>query len=52
MTTPREIERRVDRLGPDDEDEVLTVRINHEHVDEDGDVVDRETEMIELRTPE
>jgi hypothetical protein len=30
----------------------LTVRINHEHVDEDGDVVDRETEVIELRTPE
>ena len=51
MTTPREIERRVDRLEPDD-DNVLTVRINHEHVDEDGDVVDRETEVIELRTPE
>jgi hypothetical protein len=28
------------------EDEVLTVRINHKHMDEDGDVVDRETEVF------
>lgn len=55
MTTPREIERRMDRLEPDDEDDVLTVRINHEHVDENGEVMHKETEVIRLgttRTPE
>ena len=50
MTTPRDIERRVDKLEP--EDDALTVRINHETVDKDGDVVDKETEVFRFGTDE
>ena len=46
----RDVERRVDKLEPKDEDDTLTVRINHEHVDEDGEVVDEETELFRLGT--
>lgn len=48
MTTPRDIERRVDELEPEDEDDALTVVINHETVDKDGKVVEEETEVIHL----
>jgi hypothetical protein len=48
--TARDLERRVDDLeGDEDEDDGgMVVEINHEHVDRNGDVVDRETEVIEL----
>jgi len=52
MTTPRDIERRVDELEPEDEDDTLTVRINHETVDKNGEVVDEETEVFRLGTDE
>ena len=48
MTSSREIERRVDELEPKGEDDALTVVINHGTVDEDGEVVDEETEVIHL----
>jgi hypothetical protein len=47
--TKRSIERRLDDLeGDEDEGGGMVVQINHEYVDENGDVVDRETEVIEL----
>jgi len=52
MTTPRDIERRLDELEPEDEDDPLTVVINHETVDKDGEVVDEETEVFRLGTDE
>jgi len=48
VTSSRDIERRVDELEPEDEDDVLTVVINHETVDEDGEVVNEETEVIHI----
>jgi len=43
----RDIQNRIERLS-DDENADLTVTINHSHVDEDGDVVDEETEVIQI----
>ena len=45
--TKRDIESRLNEFD-DDNSGAQTVRINHEYVDEDGVVVERETEVIEL----
>jgi len=52
MTTPRDIERCVDELEPEDEDDAFTVVINHETVNKDGEVVDKETEVFRFGTDE
>jgi len=49
MTKPskRDIQNRIESPR-DDENADLTLTINHSHVDEDGDVVDEETEVIQI----
>jgi hypothetical protein len=49
MTSKRNIDSRLDDLeGDEDEGGGMVVQINHEYVDKNGDVLDRETEVIEL----
>jgi len=52
MTKPTKshVERRLDRLSDDESTDDLTVTINHEHVNEDGDVIGTDTEVIQMNT--